>query len=90
MEPLLTGQHDWREQWDTDRDLYQMGYAKALQDQEMWPKFVIAGRDNQNILANLYDRHSSEVYRVDYVDNLKWRVNGRYANLSRYRIMRRA
>jgi hypothetical protein len=51
MEPLLVGQHDWREQWNADSELSRMGYVSALKDQEMWPKFVIAGRDNQNILA---------------------------------------
>ena len=90
MEPLLVGQHDWREQWNADSELSRMGYVSALKDQEMWPKFVIAGRDNQNILAHLYTGHSWDIYRVDYVDNLKWRVDGRYVNLSRYRIMRRA
>jgi hypothetical protein len=45
--------------------------------------------DNSGILANLYDT-APEVYEFEYFPTLKWRKDGRYINLSRYRIMRAA
>ena len=90
MEPMLINGHGWRDRASAGWEVSAKGYRAVLQDQEMWPKFIIASIANSAILANLYDRRSSEVYRIDYVDNLKWRVDGRYVNLGRYRIMRRA
>ena len=90
MEPLLVNGHSWQLRYNARWEIDSRGVDECLQDQEMWPQFIIATMPNSTILANIYDRHSWDIYRVDYVDNLKWRVDGRYVNLSRYRIMRRA
>lgn len=89
MEPLLTPHRDWRERWKLEAEVYANGIQECLRNEEHWPLLVNANVDNSRILANLYDR-APEVYRMEYFPTLQWRKNGRYTNLSRYRIMRPA
>jgi len=89
MEPLLAPHRDWRARWKLEGEVSSIGLSECLRNEEHWPLLVNANMDNQMILANLYDKHS-EVYEFDKFPTLKWRKDGRYTNLSRYRIMRPA
>ena len=90
MEPLLVNGHSWQLRYNARWEIDSHGVDECLQDQEMWPKFIIASIANSAILANIYDRSASEVYRHDHFDTVQWRKDGRWVNLSRYRVMRRA
>jgi hypothetical protein len=90
MEPLLVNGRSWaarhEARWAVDRT----GIRDTLQDREMWPQFIIGNMPNSTILTNLYDRSASEVYYHDHFDTVQYRKDGRWINLSRYRIMRSA
>lgn len=89
MEPLLAQHRDWRERWKHEGEVYSIGLPQCVMNEEHWPLLVNAQMANTTILANLYDREPS-VHEFERVDNVKWRKDGRYVNLSRYRIMRSA
>jgi hypothetical protein len=89
MEPLLAPHRDWRERWKLEGEIWSHGLSQCLLNEEHWPLLVNANMDNQTILANLYD-NALDVYEFEYFRTLKWRADGRYINLSRYRIMRPA
>ena len=88
MEPLLAPHRDWR-MWKLEREVYAIGIQECLRNEEHWPLLVNASMDNSKILANLYDT-APEVYEFERFPTLQWRKDGRYVNLSRYRIMRTA
>jgi hypothetical protein len=89
MEPLLAPHRDWRERWKLESEIWSTGLSQCLLNEEHWPLLVNANMDNQTILVHLYDS-ATEVYEFEYFRTLKWRADGRYINLSRYRIMRPA
>lgn len=89
MEPLLAPHRDWREKWKLEGEIWSHGLQECLRNEEHWPLLVNANMDNSKILANLYD-NALEVHEFEYFPTLKWRKDGRYVNLSRYRIMRPA
>jgi len=89
MEPLLAPHRDWRERWKLEGEIWSHGLQECLRNEEHWPLLVNANMDNSGILAHLYD-NTPEVHEFEYFPTLKWRKDGRYVNLSRYRIMRPA
>ena len=89
MEPLLAPHRDWREHWKLEGEIYATGLSECLRNEEHWPLLVNANMANSTILANLYDK-APEVYKFEQFPTLQWRKNGRYTNLSRYRVMRPA
>ena len=89
MEPLLAQHRDWREKWKLEGEVWSHGLQECLRNEEHWPLLVNANMDNSGILAHLYD-NTPEVYTFEYFPTLQWRRDGRYINLSRYRIMRAA
>lgn len=90
MEPLLVNGHSWAARHEARWAIDSRGVEDTLQDQESWPQFIIGNMPNSVMLARIYDHHWSKVYYHDHFDTVPYRKDGRWVNVSRYRIMRTA